>query len=487
VDAPPIQYAKTSDGVNIAYWAIGKGPPLVVLCNPAGTNIQLEWELDIRRIAYERLAERATVIRYDCRGLGVSQRDCLDLSPEATVRDLDAVVDSLGLARFAAYGFVNSPITFVYPAKHPGRVSHLIVGLAPIRRGFLRRYAAIRVLADQDWEMFTEFYSRLIWGWDSPAASQMASWIRGTTDTPSNWTAAFDTLLAFSPDPFLADINAPTLILHPRESESQSRFARRLTGGITGAHLMGLPNWPYGTLNETAVNAILDFINAAPASPGAQIPAPRVDVSAVRTIVFTDVEASTALNVRLGDEAARAVLREHERITRETLSAHGGSEVKAMGDGFMIWFPSATRALECAIALQKAFAAPDTTVGAQRDAKANDVPPSNEVALPESPRPKENAAPLRPASEPRPDTPEPLRIRVGINAGEPIAEGDDLFGASVIAAARICAQGNGGEILVSDVVRQLVAGKGFTFGDPREAPLKGFEDPVRLYELHWQA
>lgn len=81
----------------------------------------------------------------------------------------------------------------------------------------------------------------------------------------------------------------------------------------------------------------------------------------------------------------------------------------------------------------------------------------------------------------------PLGVRVGINAGEPIAEGDDLFGASVIAAARIAAQAHGSEILVSDVVRQLVAGKGFTFGDAREVPLKGFAEAARLYEVSWRS
>jgi class 3 adenylate cyclase len=210
--------------------------------------------------------------------------------------------------------------------------------------------------------------------------------------------------------------------------------------------MMGIPGWPIGTaITETAVKAILDFINTAPASPGAPIAPPKVDVSAVRTIVFTDVEASTALNERLGDEGARKVLREHERLTREALSEHGGSEVKAMGDGFMAWFPSATRAVECAIALQRAFASRnDTSV-------------------------------------------EPIRVRVGINAGEPIAEGDDLFGASVIATARIAAQAKGGQILASDAVRQLLAGKGFTFTAQGEHALKGFEEPVRLFEVSWQA
>ena len=78
-----------------------------------------------------------------------------------------------------------------------------------------------------------------------------------------------------------------------------------------------------------------------------------------------------------------------------------------------------------------------------------------------------------------------MRIRVGINAGEPIAEDDDLFGASVILAARSAAKANGGEILVIDVVRQLVAGKGFRFADRGEAEMRGFEEPVRLFEVAW--
>jgi adenylate cyclase len=116
-----------------------------------------------------------------------------------------------------------------------------------------------------------------------------------------------------------------------------------------------------------------------------------------------------------------------------------------MGDGFMAWFPSATRAVECAIALQRAFAA------------------HNEVRD------------------------EPLRVRVGINAGEPIAEGDDLFGASVIATARIASAAKGGQILASDVVRQLLAGKGFDFTLEGVHALKGFEEPVRLFEVRWDS
>ena len=77
-------------------------------------------------------------------------------------------------------------------------------------------------------------------------------------------------------------------------------------------------------------------------------------------------------------------------------------------------------------------------------------------------------------------------MRIGLNAGEPIAEDDDLFGTAVIVAARIAAQAQGGEILVSDVVRQLVAGKGFLFSDRGNHALKGFEEPVRVYEVNWR-
>ncbi len=80
----------------------------------------------------------------------------------------------------------------------------------------------------------------------------------------------------------------------------------------------------------------------------------------------------------------------------------------------------------------------------------------------------------------------PIKVRVGLNAGEPIAEDDDLFGTAVNEAARITATANGGEILVSDVVRQLAKGKDFLFADRGETNLKGFDESVRLFEVRWR-
>jgi class 3 adenylate cyclase len=147
---------------------------------------------------------------------------------------------------------------------------------------------------------------------------------------------------------------------------------------------------------------------------------------------------------RLGDERGRQMLRDHERITREALRAHGGSEIRTMGDGFLATFGSAQRALQCAVALQKAF----------REYSQGDVK---------------------------------LKVRVGLNAGEPIAEGGQIYGTAVIMASRCAAEARGGEVLATDVVRQLAAGRGFDFSDRGLFNLAGFEEPVRLYEVKWSS
>ena len=162
------------------------------------------------------------------------------------------------------------------------------------------------------------------------------------------------------------------------------------------------------------------------------------------TILFTDMESSTALTRQLGDAAAQEVRRTHNEIVRTALSANDGTEIKHTGDGIMASFSTASSALNGAIAIQQGVAA---------------------------------------HKEEHPDS--PLGVYIGINAGEPIAEEEDLFGTSVDLAARICDHAEPGQVLVSDVVRQLAAGKGFMFSDIGDVVPKGFEEPVRLYEVRW--
>jgi len=163
------------------------------------------------------------------------------------------------------------------------------------------------------------------------------------------------------------------------------------------------------------------------------------------TILFTDIEGSTALAQRLGDKPYHALLAEHNRILREQVARHGGHEVKSMGDGFMVAFASAARALSCAVDIQKAFAEHN----------------------------QEHAE-------------EAINVRIGLNTGESIEEAGDYFGTAVTLAARIANRAQGGQILVSEVVR-TVGGSlaGVDFRDAGRKQLKGIKSRQRVYEVVW--
>ncbi|MEA2411693.1 MAG: eukaryotic-like serine/threonine-protein kinase, partial [Thermoleophilaceae bacterium] len=164
------------------------------------------------------------------------------------------------------------------------------------------------------------------------------------------------------------------------------------------------------------------------------------------TILFSDIEGSTELNERLGDQRFFDVLREHNEIVRDQVRVHRGFEVKAQGDGFMIAFASPRDGVECSIAIQRALAA-------RIDA----------------------------------GTSEPIRVRMGLHTGEAIRERDDFFGRNVVLAARIAAQANGGEILVSAPLKELAEAAGdVTFGDPRELGLKGLSGTHIVHPVEWE-
>jgi len=166
--------------------------------------------------------------------------------------------------------------------------------------------------------------------------------------------------------------------------------------------------------------------------------------SAFRTILFTDIEGSTGLTQRLGDVAAREILREHDAAVREALTMHTGNEVKHTGDGIMASFAAVGSGLEAAIAIQRGLD--------RRNADA-DVP---------------------------------IAVRMGLSAGEPVTEHDDLFGSAVQLAARACSAAGGGQILVSSAVRELARGRTHRFTALSPVELKGFDELVQLFEVHWQ-
>ncbi|MGI8927066.1 MAG: adenylate/guanylate cyclase domain-containing protein [Tepidiformaceae bacterium] len=300
--------------------------------------------------------------------------------------------------------------------------------------------------------MYTETVAHaMVAGWSGgDAARNFAALMRAAVSQEDLVAASPDTIEGPRQALDLSQVRAPTLVMHRRDAQVWSLDdARRLAAGIPDARLVVLDGGsllPYVGDLEQVVAAAASFLGLESRAEPTPEPHHHHDSGdSSRTILFTDMVGHTTMMQRLGDRAGREVLREHERLTREALHDHGGDEVKSMGDGFLASFGSATRALQCATALQQAFA-------------------------------RHNAGGQ-----------EPVLIRVGVNAGEPIAEQDDLFGSSVIAASRIAAHGAGGEVLVSNVVRELVAGKGFLFSDRGETALRGFDDPVKLYELRWQA
>ena len=161
---------------------------------------------------------------------------------------------------------------------------------------------------------------------------------------------------------------------------------------------------------------------------------------------LTDVEGSTDLRTTRGDEAAHARLQTQGELVRRQLDEHGGHVVKAMGDGFMVAFQIARRALICSMDIQRAFAA---------------------------------------YSREHPEC--PIRIRVGLHVGEPVHEGDDFYGKGVVVASPIAGQARGGEILVSSLLKDLVeAGGDIRFGEMRQTELKGFAQPYTVFPVDWE-
>jgi class 3 adenylate cyclase len=446
---PRIQYAQTADGVSIAFWTLGEGMPLVEMAISPFSHIQLEWQIPEWRRQYERYAEKRKLIRYDSRGAGLSDRDVSDFSLDAQVLDLEAVVDHLGLERFSLYGgFALGPVAIAYAARHPQRVSRLVLWCSWARASDAYRSAQAQTLIalrTQDWETYTETVAHLLMGWSAGEPARRFAALMRESGAREALQAALAAATEFDVTALLPQVKVPTLVLHRRQVPIPDLgVARGLASRIPAARLVLLEGASLATIlgdTEAVVRAMDEFLGEGEEAAAAVEPPA---AGAFRTVLFTDVEGSTLLTQRLGDAKAREVLRAHERIVREALKAHGGSEIKAMGDGFMASFSSATRALECAVAMQRAFA------------------------------------------EHSESAEEPIQVRIGLNAGEPIAEEEDLFGTAVIVAARIAAKAEGGEILAANVVRELAAGKGFLFSDRGDVALRGFEDPVRLYEVSWR-
>jgi class 3 adenylate cyclase len=195
-------------------------------------------------------------------------------------------------------------------------------------------------------------------------------------------------------------------------------------------------------VDPTIVEAFLGRVkDPEPVDPGGET---QID-SAFRIIMFTDLVDSTLMSTIYGDAKALHMVRVHNALTRNALRENFGREVKHTGDGIMASFDTVSNAVECTIAIQRAF-----------DSHNHDHPD------------------------------EPLFVRIGVSAGEPIEESGDLYGAAVNLAARLCAHAEPGQVLLTDVVRGLSDEGQFPFINRGEITPKGFTQPIPIHEVQWQ-
>jgi pimeloyl-ACP methyl ester carboxylesterase len=218
---PRIQYARTSDGVNIAYWALGEGPALVHLPVFTG-HVQLEWEIPQVRDWYERLAANRTLVRYDNRGFGLSDGTLAGGPLDSIERDIEAVTSRLGLERFALLGPVHSaPLAIAYAVAHPDRVSHLLLwhGYASADEYLLSpQVRALRAMTGLDWETQTETIAHTVYGWsEGEPARRFATLVRESMK-PEAYAEVVQTMNQWDVSGLLPQVQVPTLVMQRRES-----------------------------------------------------------------------------------------------------------------------------------------------------------------------------------------------------------------------------------------------------------------------------
>ncbi len=492
-----MQYAKTSDGLNIAFCALGKGPALLqVPALTVPTHIQLEWRIQAARTWYERLSLKHRLILYDIRGCGSSQRDVMDYSLDATVRDIEAVTERLALDRFALYGFYLGAATAIACATHhPDRVSHLIAwhgwprfpdasGLRPAPSSYL-------TLIRDDWELFTEVYAHEGFGWPEGEVARSYAALTRQAITPEtllrqfvasrqldateealrsgDWTVYTETLarlwLGFENREFTDKLAAyirecvePEALraagsssenqdwdvsaLLPRVSahtlvvhNRNNRFLRVQIGQRLAARI---PNARFQVIDDMNYEQLPGIITGF-LGESDQIAQTQVDVpSGTAVILFADIADSTPLTERLGDAAFRAKARDLDSALRTVIREHAGTPIegKLLGDGVLAVFSSARQAIEAALVSGKA---------------GDDCG---------------------------------LLLHLGLHAGDVIREDNNVYGGAVNIAARISGLSAPGEVLVSKTVRSLArTSAGVLFDDRGEQALKGVGEAVRVWAV----
>ena len=438
---PRSQYAKTEDGVSIAFWTMGSGLSLVEMPSPPWSHVQLELQVPLWRAWDERLAENRTHVRYDHRGTGLSSRNVTDISLETLMLDLEAVVDRLALEKFVLFGHhITGAAAIAYAVKHPERVSQLILWCSYPKSGTDpgARTRALSALLREDWETYTETLAHTVFGWSQGEEAHRFAGVMRECSTPEIARAYFSA--EFDIADILGSVECPTLVVQRRGYQLVPvERAQELCSKIPNAELAileGRTGVTYMEDMEVLAAAIDEFLGE-----GADAAATATFPEGMTAILFLDIAGSTELTTKLGDAAYREKERELDTSLRAAITEAGGTPVegKVLGDGVMAVFTSARQAIDAA-------------------QRCRDL--GNDASLP---------------------------LHLGIHAGDVVREGNNVHGGAVQLAARVQSVAAPGEILVSATIRDLArTSAGVQFEDRGEHALKGIAEPQRLFAVRGQ-
>ncbi|HVF07592.1 MAG TPA: adenylate/guanylate cyclase domain-containing protein [Actinomycetota bacterium] len=446
--SPETRYARTADGVHIAFQVAGTGPVDLVYVPGWISNIELTWELPEYTPFMRRLASTYRLIVFDRRGSGASDRPPSDeaLAFEFGVDDIRAVMDAAGSERAVLFGFEDgAPLSAVFAATYPDRTHALVLFAAWARYREARDYpwgADEEQLSDwtdhvrRHWG--TEEFWRYNLQWVAPSYIHnddfVRTWARYSRlcASPGSIAAIEAALHETDVRTVLPAIRVPTLVMNREGNRAQSlEESRWICEQIAGAVLGALPGDEHAPfMGDTApVLEALDRFVLAVGDEEAELD--RV----LATVIFTDIVGSTATSSALGDRAWRALLERHHAIVRAMLARYRGTEIDTAGDGFFATFDGPARGVRCALAIAEA---------------------------------------VRPLG---------IEIRAGVHTGEVTSIDGKTGGLAVTIGARVGAKADASIVLASQTVKDLVAGSGLTFEDAGEHELKGVPDRWHLYRV----
>ena len=437
---PQVRFCTSADGTSIAYATLGEGPPLVHLA-PWTSDMEWDWERPEGRTFMEGLAEGRMLVLPMRRGVGASQRDVEDVSLEAQLADLTAVIDGLRMERFDLIGREDGgALAIAYAADHPEQVGRLVLWAPFVQGTDVVGPEAGRSLVELvrgNWPLARRAMADIIFP-NGPIEWQkwMSSYFR---EAVSNKVAAKHLEFTMSLDvrAFASRVEAPTLVLHRRLQRTVPIAAGRAAAAL-------IPDARFITLEgdvayayfqpEQALKPIREFLDEGREAAAGESALPE----GMTAILFLDIADSTALTTKLGDAAYREKERELDASLRAAITEASGTPVegKVLGDGVMAVFTSARQAIDAA-------------------QRCRDL--GSEAGLP---------------------------LHLGIHAGDVVREGNNVHGGAVQVASRVQGVAAPGEILVSATVRDLArTSAGVAFEDRGEHELKGIAEPQRLFAV----